>query len=587
VTIAAQAMSGETIDPITLEVLWNRILSVTNEQQAALMRTAFSTVVRESQDLACGVFDTLGNMVAQSETGTPGHINSMATGMRHFLEKYPTGTLDEGDVLLTNDPWMTAGQINDITIATPIFHRRKIVAYFANTCHMSDIGGRIMSAEAREVYEEGLYIPIMKLFRRGERNEELFKIIRGNVRTPDEVEGDLYAMTSCNDVGGAALIEFMVEFGLDSIDPLGAQIMARSERALREAIARFPDGVYENEIWSDGFDDEPILLKATVTVAGDELTVDHAGSSPQSRYGINSVLNYTHAYTSFAVKAAISPEVPHNEGAFRPVYVTAPEGTILNPRHPAPVAARHIIGHFLPGLVFGALAKAMPTQFMADGAGPSWNTVFRGVARNGEGYVFTLFQCGGTGARPTKDGLSNVGFPTGLAGVPGEVMENLTTLVMWERALRPDSGGAGRHRGGLGQTVTIGSANGEHWSMSGMYDRTRYPAQGLHGGMPGAAGEYLTSTGDRPSPKRQHRFEPDTRATVELPGGGGYFSPSEREPERVLQDVIDGYVSVESAERDYGVKITRTTGPEERISLPEHYAIDRDATLLVRGPEPR
>ena len=586
-TISAQAMAAQTIDPITLEVLWNRILSVTNEQQAALMRTAFSTVVRESQDLACGVFDTFGNMIAQSETGTPGHINSMATGMRHFLAKYPPGTLDAGDVLLTNDPWMTAGQINDITIATPIFHNGKVVAYFANTCHMSDIGGRIMSAEAREVYEEGLYIPIMKLFLRGERNEELFKIIRGNVRTPDEVEGDLYAMTSCNDVGGAALIEFMEEFGLDSIDPLGAAIIERSEQALRQAIARFPDGVYENELWSDGFDDEPILLKATVTVAGDELTVDHTGSSEQSRYGINSVLNYTHAYTSFAVKAAISPEVPHNEGSFRPVHVVAPEGSILNPRHPAPVAARHIIGHFLPGLVFGALAKAMPAQFMADGAGPSWNTVFRGVQRNGEGYVFTLFQCGGTGARPNKDGLNNVGFPTGLAGVPGEVMENLATLVMWERSLKPDSGGPGRHRGGLGQAVTIGSVGGEHWSMSGMYDRTRYPAQGLHGGGPGAIGEYHTSTGERPSPKRQHRFDPHTRATVELPGGGGYFAPFERAPEQVLEDVIVGYVSPEAAEREYGVKVVCSKRPEERISLPEHYAIDWDATGRLRGQADR
>src|SRR6266567_4115933 len=325
-----------TIDPIALEVLWSRLLSVTNEQQAALMRTAFSTVVRESQDLACGVFDTAGNMVAQSETGTPGHINAMATCMRHFMAAYP-----------------------------------------ANTCHMVDIGGRILSAEAREVYEEGLYIPITRLFQRGERNEELFKIIRGNVRTPREVEGDLYAMASCNDVGGEQLLEFMQEFQLDSIDPLASAIIDRSERATREAIGRLPDGVYENEMYSDGFE-EPVLLKATVTVDGDELTVDHAGSSPQSRYGINVVLNYTHAYTSFAVKCAISPEVPHNEGSFRPVTVTAPPGCILNALHPAPVAARHLIGHFLPGLIFGALARAMPERIMADGAASIWITMFRG-----------------------------------------------------------------------------------------------------------------------------------------------------------------------------------------------------------------
>src|SRR5687768_326633 len=314
-----------TLDPVTLEVLWSRLLSVTNEQQAALMRTAFSTVVRESQDLACGVFDTRGRMVVQSETGTPGHINAMATCMRHFMAAYPAAALEPGDVLITNDPWMTAGQINDITLVTPIFLDGRVVAYFANTCHMLDIGGRILSAEAREVYEEGFLIPITRLFRAGERNEELFKLLMANVRTPREVEGDLYAMASCNDVGGAQLLEFMREFDLDSVDPLSEAILDRSEQATRAAIARLPDGVYENEVWSDGYPD-PVLLKARVTIQGSDLSVDHAGSSPQSRYGINVVMNYTHAYTSFAVKCAISPEVPHNAGSFRPVTVTAPPG---------------------------------------------------------------------------------------------------------------------------------------------------------------------------------------------------------------------------------------------------------------------
>src|SRR5438477_4411045 len=376
-----------SIDPIALEVLWSRLLSVTNEQQAALMRTAFSTVVRESQDLACGVFDPMGSMVAQSETGTPGHINAMATCMRHFMAVYPEPTLEPGDVLITNDPWMTAGQINDVTLVTPIFRAGRVVAYFANTCHMVDIGGRILSAEAREVYEEGLYIPITRLFAHGERNEELFKIIRGNVRTPREVEGDLYAMASCNDVGGAQLLEFMAEFGLDSIDPLAEAIIDRSARAPRAAIARLPDGVYENEMYSDGYE-EPVLLKARVTVDGDELTVDHSGSSPQSRYGINVVMNYTHAYTSFAVKCAISPEVPHNEGSFRPVHVTAPPGCILNALHPAPVAARHLIGHFLPGLIWGALAQAMPERIMADGAASIGSTMFRGTRVTRDPYTF-------------------------------------------------------------------------------------------------------------------------------------------------------------------------------------------------------
>lgn len=576
---------SSAIDPIALEVLWSRLLSVTNEQQAALMRTAFSTVVRESQDLACGVFDTRGNMVAQSETGTPGHINAMATCMRHFMRVYPEETLQPGDVLITNDPWMTAGQINDVTLVTPIFHRDHVVAYFANTCHMLDIGGRILSAEAREVYEEGLYIPIMKLFDGGRRNEELFKIIRGNVRTPREVEGDLYAMAGCNDVGGAQLLEFMAEFGLDSIDPLAEAIIDRSEAATRAAISRLPDGVYEHEVWSDGYE-EPVLLKATVTVSGDELTVDHTGSSPQSRYGINVVMNYTHAYTSFAVKCAIAPEVPHNEGSFRPVHVTAPQGSILNAQHPAPVAARHLIGHFLPGLIFGALARAMPDRLMADGAASIWITMFRGQrpAPASDPYTFMLFQCGGTGARPTKDGLNNVGFPSGVAGVPAEIMESLTGLVIERKEIRPDSAGPGQYRGGCGQFTSFSDRSGQTWSMSGMYDRLKNPAQGLLGGGPGLPGAFELSDGRNANPKQLLLHQPTTRVDTALPGGAGFGDPFTREPRAVMQDVLNGYVSIEAAARDYGVVIRSTQRPDEQIRLPRHLSIDEPATAALRAP---
>jgi len=484
-------------------------------------------------------------------------------------------------VLITNDPWMTAGQINDITLVTPIFRDGRVVAYFANTCHMLDIGGRILSAEAREVYEEGLYIPITKLFQRGERNEELFKIIRGNVRTPREVEGDLYAMASCNDVGGSQLLEFMHEFGLDSIDPLAEAIIDRSERATRAAIARLPDGVYDNEVYSDGFE-TPVLLKATVTVDGDQLTVDHAGSSPQSRYGINVVMNYTHAYTSFAVKCAISPEVPHNEGSFRPVKVVAPAGCILNAQHPAPVAARHLIGHFLPGLIFGALARAMPDRLMADGAASIWITMFRGARPGREPYTFMLFQCGGTGARPTKDGLNNVGFPSGVAGVPAEVLESLSGLVVERREVRPDSGGAGEFRGGCGQLTTFADRSGQTWSMSGMYDRLKFPAQGLLGGKPGAAGSFALEDGRDANPKELLFHPPFSRVETALPGGGGYGDPLERDPDAVLQDVLNGYVSIEAAAREYGVVVRSTKRADEQVSLPRHFSVDMPATADLR-----
>lgn len=406
------------MDPILVEVLSSRLVSIVNEQQAALVRTAFSTVVRESEDLACGVFDARGRMVAQSLTGTPGHINAMATGVRHFLTAYPPETLRPGDVLLTNDPWQTSGQINDITVVTPVFAGGRVVAFFANTCHTADIGGRILSAESSEIFEEGLRLPIMKLFDGGAINDDLVAIVRANVRTPDETIGDLYAQAACNDVGARSLAHLLAEFGLDSIEPLSDEIVSRSEQAMRAAIAALPDGVYEHESWSDGFD-EPIRLAVAVSIAGDELSIDFAGSSPQSRYGINLVLNYTHAYSTFATKAALAPDVPHNEGSFRPVHVTAPAGSILNCLEPAPVGTRHLIGHLLPGVIFGALAPVLPERLIATGADATWLTIWRGVGGDGGGFSLTLFQSGGTelarrrmaSARPGSRAESQVSRP--------------------------------------------------------------------------------------------------------------------------------------------------------------------------------
>ncbi len=572
-----------TIDPITLEVLWNRLISVVNEQQVTLMRTAFSTVVRESQDLACGVFDTRGSMIAQSLTGTPGHINAMATGVRHFLKAYPAETLRPGDVLITNDPWQTAGQINDMTILTPVFKGERVVGYFASTCHAPDIGGHIFSGEAREVYEEGLRIPITKLFIRDEPNHELFKIIRANVRTPDETIGDLYAQTSSNAVGARELLHFMEEFDLHSIDPLADEIITRSERAMREAIGALPNGRYENESWSDGFD-EPIRIKVAVTIEDEDLFIDFDGSSPQSSRGINVVLNYTHAYASFAIKAAVSPEIPHNEGAFRPVHVTAPPGCILNCLEPAAVASRHSIGHFLPGVIFGALAPAMPGKLMACGADPIWISVWQGKwPVSQETFTFSLFQCGGTGARATKDGLHTTGFPSGVAGVPAEILESLTPLIQHRRELRTDSGGPGMYRGGLGQWTEVSYRGEASWGVSALVDRTRFPATGLEGGKSGASGEFLVNNTIRPQPKAFIPLEPGDRVQLNPAGGGGYGDPFRRPLELVLNDVINGYVSLEAADRHYGVIIRYLGDQDQLVRLPELYVIDEAATRLRRS----
>ena len=572
-------MEGKAIDPVTLEVVWNRLLSVANEQQDALIRTAFSTIVRESQDLACGIFDTRGRMIAQSISGTPGHINAMATSMKHFLAAFPPDKLAPGDVLITNDPWMTAGQINDITITTPFFKNGQLVALFANTCHSADIGGRILSAEAREVFEEGLRLPIMKLFDRGEPNQVLMQIVRVNVRQPDEVIGDFYAQTASNDAGGRALLEMMEEFGLDSIDHVAEEIIRRSEQAVRGEIAKLPDGEWSNETWSDGFE-EPILIRCTVRVAGDEIFIDFSGSSPQSTRGINVVLNYTHAYASFAIKAAICPDVPHNEGSFRPVHVSAPPGSILNALEPAPVASRQVIGHFIPSAIFAALSGAMPGRLMAPGADPIWLSVWRG---QNPSFTLTLFQVGGTGARPSKDGLSAVGFPSGVAGVPAEVIESLSPVVMKRRELRANSGGAGKWRGGLGQLTEFVRRGEGRWSVSSIADRTKYPAPGLLGGQAGAAGDVSLGDGTRLHAKSLVDLGAGDTVHVNLPGGGGYGDPLQRDAQRVLWDVIEGYITPEEAEKKYGVAVRYTGEAEELVKLPNRWMIDERKTAELRG----
>ena len=571
-------MKDKTIDPITLEVIWNRFLSVANEQQDALIRTAFSTIVRESQDLACGLFDTKGRMIAQSLSGTPGHINAMATSMQHFLAAFPVDRLSPGDVLITNDPWQTAGQINDITITTPVFKQDRLVALFANTCHSADIGGRILSAEAREVFEEGLRIPIMKLFDRGEPNRILMQIVRTNVRQPDEVIGDFYAQTACNDAGGRALLEMMEEFALDSIDPVADEIIRRSETAVRAEIAKLPSGEWSNETWSDGFE-EPIVVRCQVKVKGDEIFIDFTGSSPQSTRGINVVLNYTHAYASFAIKAAICPDVPHNEGSFRPVHVSAPPGSILNALEPAPVASRQVIGHFIPSAIFAALSGAMPGRLMAPGADPIWLSVWRG---QNPPFTLTLFQVGGTGARPSKDGLNAVGFPSGVAGVPAEIIESLSPVVLQRRQLRPDSGGSGKWRGGLGQLTEFTRRGKGKWSVSSIADRTVYPAPGLLGGQPGATGEVFLGDGTRLHAKALVDLKPGDVVHINLPGGGGYGHPFERDAEKVRWDVIEGYITAEAAEREYGVVIRYNGNLDELVKLPDGWQIDRNRTAELR-----
>ena len=547
------------MDQITLDILWSRLISTVNEQAAALMRSSFTSIVREAGDLSAGVFDARGRMVAQAVTGTPGHINSMATGMVHFLDRFPVDELEPGDVLITNDPWKTASQLNDITVATPIFKDGHFVAFFTNCCHALDIGGRGLSADSRSVFEEGLFIPVMKLHDRGKPVDAVYELLAANVRTPDEVLGDLHSQIVGNEVGGRQLLSFMEEFGLDHIEDLSDEIIERSERAMRKRIADLPDGEYGFTLTIDGFDDA-IVLKANVIIEGDALTVDFAGSSGAVPQGINVCLNYTRAYTTYGIKCAISPDVPNNEGSFRPVTVTAPKGSLLNAIYPAAVGGRHLVGHFLPSTVMGAFAGALPDQVMAPGFDGLWDTHVSGYARKtGEHFSFTWFSSGGTGALNGKDGLSAAAYPSGIAGVPVEVIETLAPLVIRRRALRSDSGGAGAFRGGLGQIMEIEVLTDEPFLFSGLYERTRFAAPGLHGGGDGRTGTLTTNSGIDLKPKVSRLLPADTVVTLEMPGGGGFGPPMERVPARVLADVRNGLVSAEAARDDYGVAVDRET----------------------------
>ena len=543
------------IDPITLEVIWRRLISVVDEQAAALIHSSFTTVVREAGDLSAGVFDRAGNMVAQSVTGTPGHINTMANCVRKFIvPQHPIDSLQPGDTLITNDPWEASGHLFDLTIISPVFYRGRGVAFFASTCHAVDIGGATMGGDARSVHEEGLAIPLMKLFKAGEANQELFDIIRANVRVPDQVIGDIHAQEVGNQVGARKLIEMLDEYGLPDIEEVSASILRRTEAAVRAAIRDLPDGSCRSAIQIDGFD-APLTIACEITVAGDELRVDYAGSSPQVDRGINVVLNYTHAYSTYTLMAALAPGIPNNEGAFRPIQISAPAGSILNCRRPAPVSARHLIGHFVSQPLLTALAQIVPQRVIANGSAGLWNTMMDGVDADGEEFAYIFFSAGGMGAAQDRDGLSATAFPSGIMGVPVEAIETAAPLLMHRRELRVDSGGAGQFRGGLGQVMELEIITGAPATHSCMYDRTKRPALGLQGGQPGSPGRVSLSDGTQPHPKSHYSLQPGQRVILELPGGGGFGDPARRDPQRVRDDVRAGYVSSEAAARDYGVVI--------------------------------
>jgi len=560
-----------TFDLIALQVLWSRLINVVEEQARTLMRTALSGILSDAGDLSAGVFDLQAHMVAQAITGTPGHINTMARGVKRFVAEHPIATLAPGDVLIGNHPYEISGHLNDITLVTPVFHRGQVVALLANCCHVADIGGRGLGTEAYDVYEEGLHIPYTKLYDKGKINEELVRVIRGNVRTPEFLFGDLHAMVVANDTGSKGLVDLLEEFDLPDIEGVSREILARTEIAMREAIRAVPDGVYENAMTTDGYD-QPLTIRCRVTVRGDTLHVDYAGSSPQSRWGINVPLGYITAYTTYALKTVIAPDIPNNEGSFRPVRVSAPEGSLMNPRYPAPVACRAINGLLGAMCVIGAFAEALPGRVMAEGAVILFNLVFRGEGRTGKLFNVNFMNAGGTGARATRDGLSATAFPSSIRGTPVEVIETTSPLFVRQRELRSDSGGPGRCRGGLGQIVRLSVDTDKPFHFPARFDRVHNPARGTLGGHSGLPLALRTGDGRELHAMGYHLLPPGEEVVVEMPGGGGYGDPRERDPDQVLRDVLGEYVSPEQAQQVYGVLIDL-----------EHRVVEKDATEQLRA----
>ncbi|QRI66389.1 hydantoinase B/oxoprolinase family protein (plasmid) [Shinella sp. PSBB067] len=532
------------INEIRMQVMWNRLISVVEEQALTLLRTAFSTSVREAGDLSAGVYNAKGEMLAQAVTGTPGHVNTMAEAVLHFIAEIPREEMYPGDTYVTNDPWKGTGHLHDITMVSPSFKGDELIGFFACTAHVVDVGGRGFGADGKSVYEEGIQIPIMKFAERGEVNRDLLKILRLNVREPNQVIGDFYSLAACNDVGHRRLVEMLDEVGYGNLDTLGDFILSRTHAATMERIAGLPKGTWTNEMLTDGYD-EPIRLAAAVSITDSGVNVDFSGTDGMSRWGINVPLIYTKAYACYALKCVVAPDIPNNAASLAVFDVSSPTN-ILNAERPAPVSVRHVIGHMVPDLVLGALARALPGRILAEGAAALWNihiSVRPVAGAAGRRAEVLMFNSGGMGARPGIDGLSATAFPSGVHTMPIEATEHTGPIVVWRKELRPDSGGAGKYRGGLGQVIEIAPADGHEFDFSAMFDRIATPPRGRDGGEDGAPGSARLDDGTKLRPKGWQHVPAGRRLVLELPGGGGFGNPAERAGDADAEDLLRGYVT--------------------------------------------
>jgi N-methylhydantoinase B len=568
--------SRSRFDPITIEILWRRLVSIVDEADASVARTAFSSLLRDAHDYTCMFTDSRGQELVQGTFCTPGQAGAMALGVKKIVRSMPLGDYWPGDVFIVNDPWLLAGHLNDVCVLSPIFFKGRPVAFTACVFHHADIGGRV-SSDNREVHEEGLFIPLTRLYQAGKLNEDVLRMIRWNVRTPEEVTGDIRSQVAANHVCAQKIVEMMTDEGLTTLDDLADEIITRTERSMRAAIARIPDGTYPHEGVIEGAGQrKDVTLRLSVTVKGSDLHVDFTGTSPQVDWGGNVVYNFTYAYVFMAVKSAFDPDVPINEGAIRPVKMSAPEGCVVNCRFPAAVAARMQIGHFMTEMVFKALAGAAPHQIIAGSGGtPAQTNIFYGRRRNGKPWHTMIIRGGGLGASSRLDGHHCAIFPANGANTPVEIFESDTPLIVCERGLVADSGGPGRTRGGMGRKMVVRVPDDELGppppvTVAVQAGRFRYPPEGMFGGGPGSKAGFLRNR--QPADPSGLTFcNPGDVIEFHSAGGGGYGNPFERDAEAVESDVANGYVSIERAREDYGV-----------IVEPDTMKVDLVATMRLR-----
>jgi N-methylhydantoinase B len=531
-------------DPIGLEISWRRIEAVIDEAEATLIRASFSPLIREAFDFGVLLLDANAGSVAQSRRSMPSFVGTLPRTLRAGLDRFPQDSWRPGDVFATNDPWLGTGHLPDVTAVRPIFHAGRPIAYAGCIAHWADIGGAIWSADSREIYEEGLRIPPTKLVNEGRINEDVTAFIAANVRVPEQVLGDMHAQLAAMEVTERRLLELLDDLGVDDPGPLFAAMQERTETAMRDAIAEVPDGTYTHQIEIDGVQ-EPLVLRAALTVAGDEISVDWTGTSPQVDRAINETWNHAYAMTVYPMKCALSPEMPNNDGAYRPISMHAPPGCLVNAQPPAAVASRQMIGHYIAAVIFGALAQVVPERVLADSGSPAPRVVFTGT-EGGERYVAALTLSGGVGAQASRDGLSAAPFPSNSGGTSAEIIEAGTPLVLRRRELRADSGGNGRHRGGLGVSVEVQLLSEEPCIVSMMVDRIDHPPLGLLGGGDGAPNVIRKTDGTPVHPKARTQLMPGETLEMHTAGGAGYGSAAERDPDLIERDLKLQYVTREA-----------------------------------------